>query len=363
MNLKIKWLRDKLRGLDLQGMIITNQSNIRYITGINAEGVLLITRKENIYITDGRYIEHANSILTIDDEIIVCNIKDLTLEDYENFFTFCENIGFEENDLTYADYKECIHRYQINNFEETEFMIEKQRMVKDDEEIEKIQKACNITDDCFEYLKHYIQVGQTEKEIAFEIQKYFITHGADSLAFDTIVASGENSAMPHAIPTDRKIQYGDVITIDMGCKYKGYCSDMTRTVFVGEVPQYAKPVYDLVLQEQIKAAEEIKDGANAKIISKSVESNFKLNGFELIHSLGHGVGLDIHELPRLNTKTDYILKDKMIITNEPGIYIAGKFGVRIEDTVLVTKYGSMNLTKSDKNYVIVGNNSKNASKY
>ena len=354
MNLKIKCLREKLRGLDLQGMVITNTNNIRYLTGIEAEGVLLITRKENLYITDGRYIEHANSILTIDDEIIVCNNKDLTFEDYENFFIFCENVGFEEYDLTYAQYKEFKHKYQINNFEETELMIEKQRMIKDDDEITKLQKACNITDDCFDYLKSFIKIGQTEKEIALEIEKYFKTHGADGISFSPIVASGENTSMPHAIPTDRKIKLGDVLTIDMGCKYQGYCSDMTRTVFVGEVPAYVKPIYDLVLAQQIKVAEELKDGANLKIIIKGLESDFKLNGFDLVHSLGHGIGLDIHELPIMSNKVDFVLKDKMVITNEPGIYIIGKFGIRIEDSILITKYGSRNLTKSDKNYIIVG---------
>ena len=194
----------------------------------------------------------------------------------------------------------------------------------------------------------------TEKEIAFEIEKFFITNGADGLAFDTIVASGPNTSMPHAVPTDRKIESGDPITIDMGCKYKGYCSDMTRTVFAGYVPQFMKPVYDLVLKNQIRVSEDLKEGANLKIIAKSVDSEFKLNGVNMIHSLGHGVGLEIHEYPFVSTKYDFILKENMVITNEPGIYITNRFGVRIEDTVLITKYASQNLTMSEKGYVVVG---------
>lgn len=355
MNEKIEALREKFKNLDLQGMIITNPVNIRYLTNINAEGVLLLTRRENVYITDGRYMETVNQALTVDDEIIVYDFKELTREDYENFFTFCENVGFEENNLTYAQYKEYMHKYKINNFEETEGLLEKFRITKKQEEIDCIKKACLITDNCFEHIRKFIKIGMTEKEIAFEIERYFLTNGADSLAFDTIVASGPNSSMPHAVPTDRKIEDGDPITIDMGCKYNGYCSDMTRTVFAGHVPQYMKPVYELVLKNQLRVQEELKEGANIKLIAKSVESEFKLNGANMIHSLGHGIGLDIHEYPFMSTKHDFILRENMVVTDEPGIYIPTRFGVRIEDTVLITKYASQNLTLSEKGYVVVGN--------
>lgn len=353
MNSKIKWLRNKLMGLDMQGMIVTNPVNIKYLTGIEAEGVLLITRKENVFLTDSRYIGHVNSILTIEDGISVVNIKSLTLDDYENFFLFCENVGFEESNLTYLKYKEYMHKYKINNFEETEGIIEKQRMVKEQVEIEYIKKACSITDDCFDHLKNFIKIGMSEKEIASEVESFFIKNGADDLAFNTIVASGKNSSMPHAVPTDKKIEAGDPITIDMGCKYKGYCSDMTRTIFAGFIPQQIRPIYDMVLKNQIMVSECIKDGANIKNISKMLESNFKLNGFEMLHSLGHGVGLDIHEYPFFGTKVDFYLKENMVVTDEPGIYIPNRFGIRIEDTILVSKYSAINLTKSDKNYVVV----------
>ena len=353
MNTKIRWLREKMKLLDLQGMIISNPVNIRYLTGIVAEGVLLITRKENIFLTDGRYVEEVNQILTIDDGIIVYEFKDFSTDEYENFFLFCENVGFEENYVTYASYKEYMHKYKINNLQETEQIIEKQRMIKDEEEIEKITKACEITDQCFTHLKEFIKAGQTEKEIALEIEKYFKMNGADGLSFDTIVASGKNSSKPHAVPTDKKLELGDVLTIDFGCQYEGYCSDMTRTVFVGYIPEEAKFIYDLVLKNEEQTLDELKEGANVKLLSRMVENDFKLNGYDLIHSLGHGVGLEIHEYPYLNTKNDFCLKDNMVVTNEPGIYIPGKFGIRIEDTVLITKSGCINLTKSDKNYIIV----------
>ena len=192
----------------------------------------------------------------------------------------------------------------------------------------------------------------TEKQVAKEIEEYY-RERTEGLAFDTIVASGENTSKPHAVPGERKIQKNDIITIDMGCRVEGYCSDMTRTFFVGNIPEEAKKVYDLVLKNQIQTQEEFKDGASTRQLTKMVENDFKLNGYSLIHSLGHGVGLEIHEPPFINYKTDFTLKENMVITNEPGIYIPGKFGVRIEDTVQITKFGCMNLTKSEKNYIII----------
>ena len=355
MNAKIKWLREKMRGLDMQGMIVSNPVNIRYLTGINAEGVLLITRKENHYITDSRYIEDVHSTVTIDDEIIISNFTDISPYDYENFFSFCENVGFEENYITYAQYKNYMQKYKVNNFEETENMIEKQRMVKDEEEIAKIQKACELTDACFEHLQKFIKIGMTEKEVAYEIENYFLRNGAESLAFETIVASGKNSSKPHAITTEKTIEKGDPITIDMGCKYQGYCSDMTRTIFAGYVPDRMKPIYDLVLKDQLQTLEDMKEGAIIRNLSRNVENDFKLYGHNVIHSLGHGVGLDIHEIPYISGKNDNVLKENMVVTDEPGIYLPGEFGIRIEDTVLITKTGCINLTKSDKNYIIVDN--------
>lgn len=352
MNAKLQWLRNKMASLDLQGLIITNPINIQYLTNIEAEGILLLTRKENIYITDSRYIEQVHSTLTLFDEIIVYDAHDVSKEDYENFFLFCENVGFEEHNISYAKYKEYIRKFKIHNFIETEFIIEKQRMIKDEEEIHNIKKACEITDHCFSYLLSYIKPGMTEKQIANEIEEYYKKR-ADGLAFDTIVASGENTSKPHAIPTERKIQEKDIITIDMGCKVNGYCSDMTRTFFVGEVPEVIKPVYDLVLKNQKQVGEQYKDGASTRLLAKMVESDFKLYGYDLVHSLGHGVGMEIHEAPYFSYHSDTQLRENMIVTNEPGIYVLGKFGIRIEDTIQITKFGCINLTKSGKNYTII----------
>lgn len=353
MNEKIRWLRNKIKSLNLDAMIVSNPINIKYLTGIEAEGILILARKENFFITDGRYIEAVNSLLTIEDEIIVEDVKDLSKEDGENLFLFCENVGFEENYVTYAKYKEYMYKYKINNLVETEMLIEKQRAIKDSEEIKYITKACNITDDCFEYLLNYIKIGMTEKQIASAIERFFRINGADELAFNVIVASGPNSSMPHAVPTERKIEFGDVITIDMGCKYNGYCSDMTRTIFVGKIDEEVKKIYNLVLKNQKQTLSEMHEGAICKNIAKMVVNDFEINGYYLIHGLGHSLGLEIHEIPNLGTKSEVILKPNMIITDEPGIYIAGNFGIRIEDTVIVGKSTGVPLTKSSKEIIVI----------
>lgn len=249
-------------------------------------------------------------------------------------------------------YKELIRKYKINNLVETEHIIEKQRMIKDQEEISSLEKACEITDNCFQYILTYIKPGMTERQIADEIEEYYKKR-TEGLSFETIVASGENTSKPHAVPTDRKIQENDIITIDMGCKVNGYCSDMTRTFFVGEPTEEMKKVYDIVLNNQKFAIEQYKDGANARQITKMIENDFKLNGYNLIHSLGHGVGLEIHELPFMSYRYDTSLRENMVVTDEPGIYIPGKFGIRIEDTIQITKFGCISLTNSEKNYIII----------
>lgn len=188
MNEKIRHLREKLKALNLDGMIVSNPVSIKYLCNIEVDGLLLITRKENIFLTYTMYLEMVKSTLTINDEVIVADFRDIGKDEYENFFLFCENVGFEENYVTYKEYQYLKQKYKINNFAETEEIIEKLREVKDSDEIRNIKRACEITDECFEHLKSFIKIGKTEKEIAFEIEMFFKTHGADGLAFDTIVA-------------------------------------------------------------------------------------------------------------------------------------------------------------------------------
>lgn len=353
MNYKIENIKKRMEKLNIQGMIITNSSSLRYILGFDFEGMIFITDKGNLLITDSRYIEYANSMITITDGIATANISELTDDDNFSFFEDCERVGFEEFDLTYASYSEMIRRYRISDMVETNGMIEKLRMIKDSDEIACIEKACEITDDCFEYLKKFIKIGMTEKEIALEIYNYFIKHGADGLAFDTIVASGTNSSKPHAIPTDKRIEYGDVIVIDFGAKYNGYCADMTRTVFVGEVSKEAEKLYNFLLDVQADGTRKLVEGEDTRTIAKSVEYELNQRNCTLIHALGHGVGIDIHEKPILSVKSSTILKNNMVVTNEPGIYIPEDIGIRIEDTIVINDRIPRILTNSSKHLTII----------
>lgn len=357
MNIRIKWLRDQLKSLQLDGMIVSNPLNIKYLTGLEEEGVFILAPKENIFITDSRYIESVNNKLTIDDEIIAYNMSNLSKYDYEGFFMCCTDIGFEEKYVTYETYKKYLQRYQVN-LVETEGIIENHRIVKDKEEIELIQKACQITDDAFEYIKNILRYGMTEKELAFEIEKFMIENGADGLAFDSIVAFAENTSMPHAVPTERKLESGDIIQLDIGAKYKGYCSDFSRVIFVDYMKDEYKDVYDFVLEQQEKIAQSFKDGVNIKQIIKDRETDYNLKNYEVAHSFGHGLGLYIHESPLLVSKWDMYLKEDSVITIEPGVYKTGKFGIRLEDTYHVTKTACISLAKSGKDYTIVNLNER-----
>ena len=353
MNEKIRHLREKLKSLNMDGMIVSNPVSIKYLTNIEVDGILLITRKENVFLTYSMFLEMVKATVTINDEVIVADFREIDKDDYENFFLFCENVGFEENYVTYKEYHFLKQKYKINNLAETEDIIEKLREVKDEEEIEYTRKACEITDACFEHLKEFIKIGKTEKEIAFEIEMYFRSHGADGLAFNTIVAIGENASNPHWVPGERKVEMADLILIDMGCKVNGYSSDMTRMMFMGCILEEYKPAYDLVLKNLERAEDEIKEYASIKTISQIVESDFKVNNYTLIHALGHGVGLETHERPYINAKNDTFLKENMTIAIEPGIYLPGKCGIRIEDTILVTKNGCEVLTKCPKTYTVI----------
>ncbi len=323
MNSKIQALRNQIKVQNLQGMIISNPKSIRYLTGLVAEGTFLITPKDNIFITDSRYIESVNSSLTINQEITTYDIRNLNRVDFENIFEGSEGVGFEESYVTYEQYKFLLQTYRVN-LVETDKLIELHRMVKDEDEIDNIKKACLITDNCFDYIKDFIKPGMTEIEIAFEIEKYMKTHGAEGLAFDTIVASGKNSSLPHAIPTDRKIENQDIIQFDFGCKVNGYCSDFSRVLFIGNPTSEMIKVYEFVLKEFRKILSKLSEEADIKNILKECEKDYKDEKYDILHSFGHSLGLDIHEEPILSSNRDTKLKKNMLITVEPGVYFPRK---------------------------------------
>ena len=229
-------------------------------------------------------------------------------------------------------------------------------MIKDEEEIAKITKACEITDRCFEHIIEYIKIGKTEKEIAGEIERFFIESGADELAFETIVASGRNSSKPHAKTTDKKIEMGDPITIDMGCKYKGYCSDMTRTFYCKSVDDEQAAIHDLVRTAVEKAEAVIKPGMRFCDIDAQARDLIDEAGYSEYWRirLGHFIGQEDHEYGDVSPINKNVAEPGMIFSIEPGIYIEGKYGVRVEDLVLVTEDGHELLNAVDKKYRIVG---------
>ena len=297
-------------------------------------------------------MEQVNSHLTIDSEIVCVDLKTLNQYDYRAYFEDCENIGFEERYVTYENYKKYLQTFQVNLIE-TEGIIESQRIIKEDYEIEKIRKACEITDKSFEYIIKNIRKGMTEKELAFELNYQMIKNGAEGFAFDTIVASGPNASMPHAVPTDRVIKENEIVLFDFGAKYDGYCSDCSRTIFTGKPTDNQRKYYDFVLEEQRKSINSFRDGTNIKTIVNNREEDYKSENISLIHAIGHGVGLDIHEEPFLRGTVDCTLKKNSVIAIEPGVYFPGEFGIRIEDTCLVSKEGCIPLTKSKKDLTIV----------
>lgn len=314
---------------------------------------MLLTPKDNIFITDSRYIEAVHSFLTIDQEIAVRDLRGLSNYEYESYFSGCKSVGFEEGYVTYEMYKSYLITYRVDNLVETEHLIELNRFVKDDDEIENCKKACLITDRAFEHIKEFIRPGQTEKEIALELERFMKMSGTEGLAFDTIVASGPNSSMPHAVPTNRKIEEKDIVQFDFGCKVNGYCSDFSRVLFIGEITPEEERVYHFVLREYEFIASRLGDGVNIKDVLKQSEEHYKEENYELFHSFGHNLGLEIHEEPILSTRHETKIKKNMILTVEPGVYIPGKFGIRIEDTLLVNKEGANNLTKSGKSICVL----------
>lgn len=233
--------------------------------------------------------------------------------------------------------------------------MEKNKIIKTEQEIASISKAVEIGDACFEHILDFIKVGISEKTVANEIERFLFAHGATGLAFDTICVSGERTAFPHGVPTDKCIEHGDFITMDFGAIVDGYCGDMTRTVAMGFVTPEQLEVYEVVLKAQMAACEAIKPGVKCFDVDKVARDIIVEAGYGefFIHGLGHGVGTLVHEAPTLNTKSDEILAENMVVTIEPGIYIPKKFGVRIEDLAIVTSFGIMNKVKSKKELIIL----------
>lgn len=228
-------------------------------------------------------------------------------------------------------------------------------MVKTPEELLKIMKAEAMGDRCFSHILEFMKVGMTELEVAEEIERVLLALGAEGLSFPTICVSGSRTEFPHGEPTDKVIEEGDLVTIDMGAVVQGYCGDMTRTVAMGAVSQEQKEVYEIVLRSQKAGLEAVKAGVRCFDVDKVCRDIIEDAGYGkyYVHGTGHGVGTEVHEPPALNTRSEEVLAENMAVTVEPGIYLPGKFGVRIEDLAIVTDFGIINITKSEKELIIL----------
>jgi Xaa-Pro aminopeptidase len=336
-------LRGKLAEKEIDAIFITQLDNRRYLSGFDGTaGYLIITAKEAILATDFRYTEQAKTEAP-DFEIkrITGNLNDWFPGLVEGMGI--RRLGFEGGDVTFNFHKqlgEALKKKKIIlKLIPVNGVVETIRAVKEPGEIELIKKAAAITDAAFEYVEGKIKAGMTEKQVAWELEKALRERGSQSLPFDIIVGSGPNAALPHAKPSDRVIKDGEPIVIDMGAKYAGYASDLSRTICAGKANARLKKVYNTVLEAQTAAMAAITKGMTGHQADSAAREVIKKAGYgeAFGHSLGHGVGLAEHELPRLGPGSEETLTDGMVFTVEPGIYISGWGGVRIEDTVVMER--------------------------
>ena len=353
MNKRVQAFLDKMQEKELDGIIINNLKNVYYLTGFwGSNGTVFISRDRQILVTDARYIIAAKQEVTgfeifaeRDELATIAKIaKDMGLS----------RIGFED-EISVSYY----HRMQgafegLELVPQTQF-VEALRMIKDETEIATIRKACSISDQAFHDALEFIKPGKTEIEIANFLDFRMRELGAAGLSFDTILASGINSSKPHAHPMHKPVELGEVITMDFGCLYEHYVSDMTRTIYLGHVSDEQAEIYNTVLKANQALIDQAKAGLGFREFDKIprdiiVEAGY---GQYFTHGIGHGIGLDIHEEPYFSQTSTEVIKSGMVLTDEPGIYIEGKYGVRIEDDILITDKGCELLTLAPKELIVI----------
>lgn len=351
-KLQLIWNELEKINEETQVFIITNMSNIKYIIEEEIEGFLLLQKDMLYIVTDGRYIEVANNVCKKIENAVVANILDK--EAIINLLKG-KSVSIEADNITVNRLEKMKEDFGFNQIIPTSNIIEIIRSVKKENELENIRKACKITDEAYRYIKGYIKAGMTEKQVKDEIEYYMKKIGAEDISFGAIVAFGSNSSKPHHISGNTILKEKDIILIDFGCKYNGYCSDMTRTFFIGDITSKQREIYNIVLNAQLKAEQNALEGSNVKDLDNCVREEFAKFNIEdrYLHSLGHGVGLDIHEMPSLSYRANYILEKNMVVTIEPGIYFENEFGIRIEDTIIITDGKPEVLFTSDKNIQII----------
>ncbi|RDE31778.1 aminopeptidase P family protein [Parageobacillus thermoglucosidasius] len=351
---KLEKLRALFAEYDIDGMLVTNPYNRRYITGFTGTaGVAVISQDKAVFITDFRYIEQASK--QVQGFEIVKHTGPIVEEVAKQVARLhIQKLGFEQEDVSYATFK--AYEQAVNaELVPTSLVVEKLRLIKSESEIKILKEAAAIADAAFEHILSFIRPGVKEIEVANELEFFMRKQGATSSSFDTIVASGYRSALPHGVATDKVIEKGELVTLDFGAYYNGYCSDITRTVAVGEISDELKTIYNIVLEAQLRGMKGIKPGMTGKEADALTRDYITEKGYGdyFGHSTGHGIGLEIHEGPTLSARSDIVLAPGMVVTVEPGIYIPGLGGVRIEDDTVVTENGNEALTHSPKELIIL----------
>lgn len=353
MNKTLERILEKVREQGAQALLVTSPPNRRYLTGFTGSaGTVWLSEKRKALLTDFRYIEQAKGqcpgweIIQIDE--LERTIAELIAQEA------VEAVAIEAQHVTVQQLRTW-SKVISAKVVETEGIVEAERMVKTPEEIAKVRKAASIADHAFAQILPQLRPGISERDIALELEFTMRKAGASGVSFRPIVASGTNSALPHAEPGTRVLAHGDFVVLDFGCVFEGYCSDMTRTVVVGEPTEQHLLIYDLVLQAQLEALKAVKPGVTGKAVDTIARNIIGEGGYGQYfgHGLGHGVGLEIHERPRLSQKDETVLQPGMIVTVEPGIYLPDFGGVRIEDLVVVTEDGCDILSNTFKELYVV----------
>ncbi|MEG0286846.1 MAG: Xaa-Pro peptidase family protein [Vagococcus sp.] len=354
MTQRITNLREKMKAENITSFLVTSPYNLRYLTGFTGTtGLALIGLEEAFFITDFRYTEQAAE-QCVGYEVVknVGPILEVVADLVEKKGMM--NLAFEESFVPFKQYVDLETLLEVDLIP-VSGMIEELREVKDQSEIEIVEKACEIADKAFSHILTYIKPGMTEIQVANELDFYMRSLGASGVSFETIVASGLRSAMPHGVASDKVIEEGDFVTIDFGCYYQGYVSDMTRTISLGEPSEKLKEIYEIVREAQQKVLDVAKPGMTGIELDAVARDYIASKGYgeAFGHSTGHGIGLEIHEGPNVSKLAEKAFVPGNIITNEPGIYLPGIGGVRIEDDMLVTENGIKTLTHSKKELIIL----------
>ena len=351
----LKQIAARLPEYGIDAMLVNSEPGEFYAVGFHGEGNVVVTAEKCYYFTDSRYIEAAQHLIG-GAEIAMTDAGRNYRAMVQQVIDQCgiKTLGFEENYLSVADY-ELWDKGLTASLVPAQKLVNSLRAAKDEEELALMRHAQEITDQAFSAMLKFIRPGQTEQEIAARLQYEMLCLGAEKMSFDPIVASGPNGSKPHAIPSQRKVQKGDFITMDFGCKFGGYCSDMTRTIALGEPTEEMKKVYQVVLEAQLAGIAMAKAGVPGKRIHDAAAKVIADAGYGAYfgHGFGHSLGIEIHEAPNANSRDETPMPEGAVVSAEPGIYLPGKFGVRIEDAVIYTAQGHEILTKSPKELIIL----------